>query len=474
MNYKIAVLACSFAAAVMVGCDENTASLGITDDADIITSSNAAYELHSRSIQLDSVVANSAKCYLGEVYDEETQTSIRAEFLTQFHTLEDYALPADSLIMKNEQGEIEADSVDVRLYYSSYYGLGTNPMKVAVYELDSANILREDKTYYSDIDIESYLPEGAMPLSTKTFTPSDYTLLEAERTSTTHYDNVRVRLPQSFGTRILRAASQHPEWFTNSWQFIHHVCPGLYFKLQSGTGTMLELDVSALNIYFRYRDAEEDTVYQAVSRFSATAEVIQSTCIRNSNLTPLLDATLPYTYLKSPAGIATEITVPIDEIFNNHESDSISRARLILTRMNSQSQSENVLPMPQTLLLVRKQNLKSFFFNRDVADAKTSYTTSFDATYNTYTFANLSRLLSFLHREKVEGMANQGLTSEQWNATYPDWNKVVVTPVVVKSNSTSTGVSSQISVTHDFSLTSARLLGGATPLTMQVVYSSYR
>lgn len=474
MNYKIAVMACSLSAAMLMGCDEDTGSLGIADNADIITSSERTFTLHSRSIHLDSVVANSSKCYLGEVYDIETLTSIRAEFVSQFHTLESYALPHDSLIIKNEQGKIEADSAEVRLYYSKYYGLGTNPMKVAVYELDPNNPLREDQTYYSDIDIESYLPEGATPLSTKTFTPSDFTLLEAERTSTKHYDNVCVRLPKELGTRILRAANEHPEWFTNSWQFIRHVCPGLYFKLQSGSGTMLELDVAALNVHFRYRDAKKDTIYEAVSRFSATAEVIQSTNIQNSDLTPLLDTTLPYTYLKSPAGIATEITLPVDEIFGNHERDSISRARLILTRMNSQTQSVNALPMPQNLLLLRKQNLKSFFFNREVADAKTSYTASFESIYNTYTFPNLARLLSFLHREKAEGMVRQGLTSEEWNYKYPDWNKIVVTPVVVKTNTTSNGISSQISVTHDFSLTSTRLVGGATPLTMQVVYSSYK
>lgn len=467
-------MACTILAALCTGCDEDTGSLGITDSSDIITSSEGAYSVRSRSILLDSVVANSNKSYLGEVYDPETETSIRAEFLSQFYSIENYALPADNLIIKNEAGELEADSADVRIYYSNYYGSGTNPMKIQVFELDPNNILREDQTYYSDIDISKYLPEGATPLCTKTFTPSDYTLSESERTSTTHYDNVRVRLPKSFGTRILRAASEHPEWFLNSWQFIHHVCPGLYFKLQSGTGTMLELDVAALNVYFRYRDAEKDTIYEAISRFSATPEVIQSTNIQNSDLTPLLDTSLPYTYVKSPAAVATELTLPVDEIFLNHEGDSINRARLILTRLNSSTQEENVLPMPQTLLLVRKQQLNSFFMNRQVSDGETSYTTSFDQNYNTYSFNNLSVLISMLHREKLIGMKRDGLTSQQWNEKHPDWNKVVVTPVVVTSNTSNSSVTTQTSVTHNFSLTSARLVGGAKPLSIQVIYSTYK
>ena len=474
MNYRTAFMACTILAAVFTGCDEDSGSVGITDWADIITSSEDAYDLHSRSILLDSVVANSTKSYLGEVYDPETNTSVRAEFLSQFYTIENYSLPAYERIIKNANGELEADSVDVRIYYSNYYGSATNPMKIQVYELDPNHILREDQTYYSDINIDDYLSEGATPLCSKTFTPADYTLPDAERTSSKHYDNVRVRLPQSFGTRILRAAHEHPEWFMNSWQFIHHVCPGLYFKLHSGRGTMLELDVAAMNVYFRYRDAEKDTIYEAVSRFSATPEVIQSTRIQNDGLEALLDPALPYTYLKSPAGIATEVTLPVDELFLNHEGDSINRARLILTRLNSSTQDENVLPMPQSLLMVRKQALNAFFRNRQVADGLTSYTTFFDANSNNSPFNNLSVLISTLHQEKLNGMKRYGLTSQQWNDAHPDWNKVVLTPVVITTNTSNQGTTSQTSVTHNFSLTSARLVGGSKPLSIQVIYSSYK
>jgi hypothetical protein len=172
--------------------------------------------------------------------------------------------------------------------------------------------------------------------------------------------------------------------------------------------------------------------------------------------------------------VATELTLPVDEIFLNHEGDSINRARLILTRLNSSTQEENVLPMPQTLLLVRKQQLNSFFMNRQVSDGETSYTTSFDQNYNTYSFNNLSVLISMLHREKLIGMKRDGLTSQQWNEKHPDWNKVVVTPVVVTSNTSNSNVTTQTSVTHNFSLTSARLVGGAKPLSIQVIYSTYK
>lgn len=455
---------------ILTSCDDDTASIGVIPDADVITSTSENFTFTTRTIPVDAVVANSANCYLGQVEDPETGATVKAEFMAQFHTSEDYTLPEASTIIKNERGEIQADSVDVRLYYTSYFGDDSNPMTLAVYELDKDNVLREDVTYYSDINFADYLAPDAEPLAVKTFTPSNYGLTESERTSTTYYNNVRVRLPISFGTRLLQAAMDHPEFFVDSWHFIHNVLPGFYFQLRGGTGTMLKLDVSALNVHFRY--VHKDSTYNAVARFSATPEVIQSTGIINGDLSSLLTNDKPYTYLKSPAALATEVTLPVDEIFEGHEQDSVSRARIILTRYNATS--DRALGVPQNLLMVRKTDMSAFFANRSVADGITTYTAAFESAYNTYTFSNISRLLATLFHEKQRGMAAEGLTAEQWNAAHPDWNRVVLLPVAVTTTTNQqTGITTQVSVNHDFSLNSIRLVGGTQPQQMQVIYSRY-
>ena len=467
--FSLSYLLLSFAL-LMTSCDDDTASIGVIPDADVITSTSESFTFTTRTVPVDAVIANSANCYLGQVEDPETGATVKAEFMAQFHTSEDYTLPEASTIVKNEQGELQADSVDVRLYYTSYFGDGTNPMTLAVYELDKDNLLREDVTYYSDINFADYVAPDAQPLAVKTFTPSNYALTESERTSTTYYNNVRVRLPISFGTRLLRAAMDHPEYFVDSWHFIHNVLPGFYFQLRGGTGTMLKLDVSALNVHFRY--VHKDSTYNAVARFSATPEVIQSTGIINGDLSALLTNDKPYTYLKSPAALATEVTLPVDEIFTGHEQDSVSRARIILTRFNATS--DRALGVPSNLLMVRKADMSSFFAKRSVADGITTYTAAFENAYNTYTFPNISRLLATLFHEKQRGMAAEGLTSEQWNAAHPDWNRVVLLPVAVTTTTNQqTGITTQVSVNHDFSLNSIRLVGGTQPQQMQVIYSRY-
>ncbi|MBQ7496045.1 MAG: DUF4270 domain-containing protein [Bacteroidaceae bacterium] len=467
---------CVCAAGFLVACDDETITIGIPSASDVVETATETFSLTTRSLRLDSVIANSTKSYLGEVLDPETGTDIKAEFLTQFYCFEDYAFPDEKRMVKSADGEIEADSVDLRLYFSTYYGLDNNPMKLQVLELDTANVISEGKSYYADMDLTQFVRSGSQPLTTKVFTPSDYSLPESDRLSTTYYNNVHIKLPRRYGSEILQRAVRQPNYLVNSWQFIHHICPGFYFKLISGKGTMLTIDVATLNIYFRYHDANTDTIASGYSRFSATAEVIQSTSIQNQGIDALLSRTdVPYTYLKSPAGIATEVTLPVDEIYQGHEGDSISRARVIMTRMNSETQNTQSLDTPSTLLLVTKARRHSFFTSRSVADNETAFTTSFDSNYNTYTFSNLSRLISYMHRQKQKGMAEEHLTSEQWNALYPDWNRVLLIPVsITTTTDSSTGTAKQVAVNHDFSLTSARLVGGTQPIQMQVIYSSYR
>ncbi|MBO4906644.1 MAG: DUF4270 domain-containing protein [Bacteroidaceae bacterium] len=476
MNISFArVMLVALTAMTLIACDNDTASLGIYDEADEISTSASTYNFTTRSIPLGAVAANSSKCYLGAVRDPETGTTVKAEFLAQFHTFENYAFPDKQLMVTDSEGEPICDSIELRLYFNSYYGLADNPMKVYVYELDTDNVVSESETYKTDLNLESYLPAGAQPLVKKVFTATDYTITDSERTSTSYTPNVRIKLPTSLGQRIMQQAYEHPDYFKDSYSFMRKVCAGFLFKLQSGEGTMLTLDVSALNLYFSFRDQEIDTIYSGLARFAATQEVIQSTRFIDDDLTGLITATKDstFTYLKSPAGIATEITFPVDEIYEGHENDSISRAQVVLTRLNS-SFSYTPFGIPQTILIVHKPLFDEFFTNREVADGRRSFTTSFDSSFNTYTFSNLAKLISYMHQQKESGRAAEGLSSEQWNAKYPDWNRAVITPVTTSSVTNSSGYSTLVSICNDLSLSSIRLKGGAEPQPIQIIYSRYK
>lgn len=451
---------------LFAACDDNTSTLGIFPETDGISTSYSIYNVYTQSLLLDSVLSNSTKCYLGQVTDPETGAEIQADFLAQFNTLENYELPPYENMVKNASGEIEADSVEIRLYYDNYYGDRDNPMKMEIYELDKNNVIREDSIYYSNINLNEYIRPGQAPLTQKVFSAIDYTVNDAILGSSSYVPNVRVVLPKEYGTMILRKYYENPLFFANSFNFIRNVCPGFYFKLTGGSGTMLYMDVSTLNVFFRYKEGDQEI--SGMSRFSATPEVIQSNRFKNKNLTGLLDRT-DCTYLKTPAGLCTELTLPVDEIYAEHAKDSVSRAQITLTRYNSLIQDQYALGTPSKILLVRKKDMYSFFEQNKVSDNRTAYTTSFDAVYNTYTFSNISRLISYCHNEKITEAKAQGLSQEEWASRTPDWNKVVLIPVTVNTNNSG----AEVSVTNDMSMNSIRLVGGSTPLRMQVIYSKF-
>jgi hypothetical protein len=153
------------------------------------------------------------------------------------------------------------------------------------------------------------------------------------------------------------------------------------------------------------------------------------------------------------------MTLPIDDIFRGHESDSINTAKVVLTRINDDRLSDYALPVPSEIMMIPADSLYSFFENDDITNNRTSYTATFSKTYNTYTFNNISGLLSYMKANR---------TSEKWN-------KVVLIPVT-KTTNASTGATTK--VVHDMSLTSTRLVGGSEnpheAVKISVIYSKFK
>lgn len=465
---KKKLLGGSLLALCLYACDDTTDTIGIYTDADNITSSASVFEAHTRSIAVDSVLSRTTMCYLGRVTDPETRTQIKADFLAQFNTLENYEFPDYNLLHKNEKGEIEADSIEVRLFYKSFYGNNNNPMKLEVYELDTANVIREDTSYYSNADLTTFInPRRSAPLAKKVFTARDFTLDDETIESDSYTPNIKIVLPKEYGTFIMKKYFENKNFFKNSYNFIRHVCPGFYFKLADGNETMLNVYVGTINLFFRYKDPARDTTYVGMTRFAATPEVLQNTSFETDNMQPLVEEN-KWTYLKTPAGIVTEITLPIDEIYAGHDNDSISQTQIALTRYNAMS--ANSLNIPQALLLVRKENMYSFFENNELPDGKTSFVTSFSSSFNTYTFSNIGNLIAYCRRERNEKAVAAHLSPAEWSALHPDWNKVVVIPVSVTTDDSN----NILSVTNDMGLNSVRLVGGENdPIKIQVIYSSF-
>lgn len=437
---------------MLASCDDNTATLGVDmmPNSDLVKKRYQTYDVTTESYAVgDAVLARTSRSYFGRFTDPETGTTITSDFLAQFHCDETYNQPDD---IEND----ECYKVDLRLYIDDYVGDSLKSFKLSVYELNKQ--LDPNADYYTNINPEEYYDTNAQPIATKWFTISDRTITDAARWNSKYNNNILVSLPPSIGTTIIRDFRDHPEHFINTpaWLKSGNPCSkGLYFKLEYGDGAMAYIDVVQLNLYFRYFDTElqKDTI--GISSFAATDAVVEATHFENTNLDKLLNDK-SCTYLKTPAGIFTMATLPADQI---DIQDTINSAKITFTRYNDVTDGTFKLGIPKTLLMVRLDDyLNGFFENYEVNDGRESYLTTFNSSTNSYEFSNIARLITLMAREKKEGKATA------------NWNKVLLIPV----ESTKDSNGSVVKLNHDFSMSSARLIGGSDKLQLEVIYSNFK
>ena len=120
------IAACMFAACLgMVSCDDTTDTLGgsLIDNGNRLSIKADTFSVTSETMLAEKVIARSSTGYLGRMEDPETHTTVTGNLMSQFHVLKNFELPEkDSIMSRDANNEIIADSCDIRLYYSSYYG----------------------------------------------------------------------------------------------------------------------------------------------------------------------------------------------------------------------------------------------------------------------------------------------------------------------------------------------------------------
>ena len=412
--------------------------------------------------------------------------------MAQFHALENMRgelFPKRDSIASLLDGEVVADSCDIRLYYSSFYGDSLATMTLRVREMGKP--MEENVNYYSNFDpiAENLIRKDGIQQQ-KTYTLRDLTVSDSLRATTSYYANIRIKLDgeytdadgktyNNYGTYIMRKYYEHPEYFDDSYSFIHKVCPGFYFQNVGGLGSMAYVSLCQLNVHMRYMP-KADSVAVGVVTFAGTEEVLQTTHIANdkSSLDKLV-ADESCTYIKSPAGIFTEMTLPVEEIVAKHENDTLNTAKIVLSRINNESHTGYELDIPSYLLMVQKDSLYSFFEKNSLHNNRTSFLASRDSYtdnyntvhyYNTYTFRNISNLVRAMAEAKENGGSN-------YTTLHPNWNKVVLVPVNVSTTQLSQGSVTYNKITNDMSLTSTKLVGGGSDqhgsIKISVVYSKF-
>ncbi len=463
-------------------CEDGILDVGnsLTSNNDRLNVTSSICYATSSTMVVDSVLALNTNCYLGRIIDPETNANaeINSEFSSQFHVLEGFSLPEEKHIVDTtSDGRAAAVSCDIILYLSSAINIqdSTAAMKMQVMELNTP--VEQDKTYYSNFDLKELIRTDGIKRS-KMFSYYNLTDGYEDRAEADYLENIRVTLDdpytdkngktyKNYGTYLLQQYYDHPEYYSNSYNFAHNVCPGFLFKITDGYGFYSKVTHLGLRIF--YRDNSNDSIVNKSLVLAGTSEIKKTNTITNDETAMLsLAAESDYTYIKTPAGLFTEVTLPVDDIKKGHEKDSLLSAKIVFQRQNYNSTNERKLGLPTTLLMVQKDSLISFFENLKVPDNKKSFMTSYSSAYNAYTFSNISNLINAQWKARTEGEK----TDADWTANHPDWNKVVLVPVTYTTASSNSTV--PIRVEHDMALSSTRLVGGKNhPIEMSVVYAKF-
>lgn len=500
MKLKIALILLSGFA--MAACSDSTDGIGssLNTNTDAVNVETASYDVVSESLLADSVLSRNTTGYLGKVKDPETGNYITGDFMAQFYNLENYKFPAKSAMAGIDskgdtiRGLVKADSCEIRLFYSKQYGDSSRTMKLSAYEMSKP--MTEDRNYYSNFDPEAngYIRNGGIAQN-KVYTLTDYMVAKSQRDTSTYEPFITIKLNgkytdangktyANYGTYILEKYYENPSYFKNAYTFMQNVVPGFYFKHRSGLGNMAYIDASQLTLYYKYVD--NDSVLNGITVFWGTGEVLQTTNITNDkSRLAALAADQSCTYLKTPAGIFTELTLPVEKVVSGHENDKIAGASLSIPRINSNvGNAAYAFDIPQNVLMIPKDSLYSFFENQEMYNNRNSFVASYSGTSSTnaYTFNNISGMIT--------AMADIDKSKRSAN-----WNKVVLIPVTLTTTTSSTsssyssyyyyyyGSSSSSSsttvakVSHDMSLTSTKLVKGTdtnSPLQLQVIYSHFK
>ena len=476
-------------------CDEETGKLGasITNTSDNLIMSAEYFDVLTNSYLPDSVYSYSEECYLGEIIDPETNTYVRSGFMAQFNMMEKTHLPAKENITSKEDGEIIADSCAIILYFdhTETFGDTLASMKLKVSELDKPV---EDAVHYSnfDPDLLGYLRNDGLT-HYQSYSMSNMNWSDSLRNSFSGFYYLRISLNEpytakdgitykNYGTYVLRNYYNHPEYFKNSYAFIHNVCPGFYFENYDGVGLMSYFNQVDLRIYYRYKDEDFDSDFVSYLGTSSTQEVLQTITVQNDkeSLKNLANDS-ECTFMKSPAGIFTEVTLPIDDIKQMHANDSLLSATVSFNRLNNVEKVNNyTFDAPPHALLIEKDSINAFFEKGRNYNNRYAFYTSLSK--NAYSFSgssDISNLIVKMYNAKKEGLKKD----PDWVAHHPDWNKAMLIPVypITATTTTSTSLTTSTSSTapvliaNEMGLTSTRLVRGTkeNPIKIRVVFAKF-
>lgn len=483
---KLKFLAAVGLAATLYSCDDTTTGVGeFVADADEITASAQTFEATTKTLKYtdlnpNGVFSRTSSAYLGKFTDPDFGT-YTTDFITQINCTEGFEFP-DRLV--------SIDTTTLELSYASFFGDSLAPMKVRV------DVLKEaiDDTgenlglYYTSYNPEDFYNATGLPLAEQEYAVRDNSWTDAEidsiKSANGYYPPLVINLDKkatwnigneqkngTFSQYLKAKYDENKNNFKDAYSFIHNVLPGFYVHNTGGEGSILYIgDIwlrMKVSYYITGSEGQDSLVYTSIP-FAATNEVFMSTRLNNSeDALNKLAGEKEHTYLKTPAGLCTEVKLPLQEMYDALGTDTLNSVSMAFTKYKNVSDNSASSPYkmgtPQNLLLIRKNEVKDFFEQRKNYDSKTTFLGTYSSTTNSYSFSQVNRLISQIFSD----MRTKEEPAEGWD----EYNTMVLIPVKTETDSQG----NTIGLSHDLEVNSAKLIGGegeeGKKIKMEVIYT---
>ena len=457
LNLTIVLFAIAF-----VSCNDDLDTIGgnIQPGGDDISVYVDTVVLTAKTVSLeDSVYARHASGLLGE-YTDPIFGKIKSDYLSELYCPEDLAF---------HKNKTTVDSVFLDVISDVFYGDSISPVGIAAYRVDKKNL---EKDFFTNIKPTDY---SSMK---EVVGRGVFTIKDADAYGTGK--RYRLSVAKSLGDEIYeewvnseKAGTKFPEAFRNFFK-------GIYVTSTLGSGSLININTNILRIYYSYtgRNTADtaDSTYVGSVMLPSTGEVIQLNQVQNTIPSYLLEESDTHTYLKSPAGVCTEITIPLKDIMNRAKKDNITNKLNSATfKLKGYTEEEEKMAMNRStnLLFINKDSLVNFFSKNNMADSKTSFIMVRDATSNTYNFSysNLASSVS----NNLATMVNYYVNYYKDKEDVPDL-KFLVLPITATSQYVTSGYSQVLTYTNIYNQmtpTSAILRTDEENMKMALIFSNY-
>ena len=477
---RLKLLAAIGLAATLYSCDDTTTGIGdFVADTDEITASAQTFEATTKTLKYtdlnpNGVFSRTSNAYLGKFTDPDFGT-YTTDFITQINCTEDFEFPETMQ---------DIVSTTLELSYSSFFGDSLAPMRVRV---DMLNREIDDDGEDLGLYYTSYNPEDFYNKNEEALAEQDYAVrvnswtkeeIDSIKKANGYYPPLVIDLDkarkakgeETFSAFLKRKYNEDKKNFKDSYSFIHNVLPGFYVHNTSGEGSILYIGAIWLRMKVSYliesSSGKVDSLVYTSIPFAATNEVYMSTRLSNSgdNLEKLAAET-HNTYLKTPAGLCTEVKLPLKEMYEALGNDTLNSVSMSFTKYKniSENSANNPYKMgtPKNLLLIRKSEVNDFFEQKQNYDSKTSFLGTYSSTTNSYSFSQVNRLISQIFSD----MRTKEEPAEGWD----EYNTLVLIPVKTETDSQG----NTIGLSHDLEVNSAKLVGGedGEKIKMEVIYT---